>query len=98
MHVTDPTGIPLNVRGFDGKVIGALHNGKIVEILRTSAETTGKPWSYAADETNGGVGFIGKRIVGAGDATEDLSVSRSDRDIDRQVQLDETGLKQRHGQ
>ena len=42
MHVTDPTGIPLNVRGFDGKVIGALHNGKIVEILRTSADTTGK--------------------------------------------------------
>jgi hypothetical protein len=46
------------------KVIGALHNGKIVEILRTSADTTGKPWSYVADETNGGVGFIGKRIVG----------------------------------
>jgi len=42
MHVTDPTGIPINVRGFDGKVIGALHNGKIVEILRTSADTTGR--------------------------------------------------------
>jgi hypothetical protein len=28
----------------------------------------------------------------------DLSVSCSDRDIDRQVQLDETRLKQRHGQ
>ena len=28
----------------------------------------------------------------------DLSVPRSDRDIDRQVQLDETRLKQRHGQ
>jgi hypothetical protein len=31
-------------------------------------------------------------------ATPDLSVSRSDRDIDRQVQLDETRLQQRHGQ
>ena len=30
--------------------------------------------------------------------TADLSVSRSDRDIDRQVQLDETRLQQRHGQ
>ncbi len=31
-------------------------------------------------------------------ATADLSVSRSDLDIDRQVQLDETRLQQRHGQ
>ena len=31
-------------------------------------------------------------------ATPDLSVSRSDLDIDRQVQLDETRLQQRHGQ
>jgi hypothetical protein len=37
MHVTNPTGIPLNVRGFDGKVIGALHNGKIARILCASA-------------------------------------------------------------
>ena len=32
--VTDPTGTPLNVLRFDGKVIGALHNGEIVRILR----------------------------------------------------------------
>ena len=31
-------------------------------------------------------------------ATRDLSVSRSDLDIDRQVQLDETRLQQRYGQ
>jgi hypothetical protein len=31
-------------------------------------------------------------------ATSTLSVSRSDLDIDRQVQLDETRLQQRHGQ
>ena len=31
-------------------------------------------------------------------ATADLSVSRSDLNIDRQVQLDETPLQQRHGQ
>jgi hypothetical protein len=30
--VTDPTGSPLNVRRFDGKVIGALHNGEIVKM------------------------------------------------------------------
>ena len=32
--VTDPTGTPLNVRRFDGKVIGALHNGEIFWIRR----------------------------------------------------------------
>jgi hypothetical protein len=30
--------------------------------------------------------------------TANISVSRSDRDIDRQVQLDKTRLQQRHGQ
>ena len=35
--VTDPTGTPLNVRRFDGKIIGGLHNGEIVKILRTDA-------------------------------------------------------------
>ena len=32
---------------------GALHNGKIVRILRTSADRNGKPWAYVAYETNG---------------------------------------------
>jgi hypothetical protein len=36
--VTDPTGTPLHARRYDGKVIGALHNGEIVKILRTSAD------------------------------------------------------------
>jgi hypothetical protein len=35
--VTDPTGTALNLRRFDGKVIGALHDGEMVTILRTSA-------------------------------------------------------------
>ena len=51
--VTDPTGTPLNVRRFDGKVIGALHNGEIVKVLRTGAGRQGKPWAYVAYETNG---------------------------------------------
>jgi hypothetical protein len=51
--VTDPTGTPLNVHRFDEKVIGALHNGEIVKILRTSADRNGKPWAYVAYETNG---------------------------------------------
>lgn len=41
--VTDSPGTPLNVRRFDGKVIGALHNGEIVKILRTSADRSGRP-------------------------------------------------------
>jgi hypothetical protein len=36
--VTDPIGTPLNVRRFDGKIIGALHNGEIVKILRMGAD------------------------------------------------------------
>jgi hypothetical protein len=51
--VTDPTGTPLNVRRFDGKIIGALHNGEIVKVLRTGADRQGKPWAYVAYETNG---------------------------------------------
>ena len=51
--VTDPTGTPLNVRRFDGKIIGALHNGEIVRVLRTGADPKGKPWAYVAYETNG---------------------------------------------
>ena len=51
--VTDPTGTPLNVRRFDGKIIGALHNGEIVKVLRTGADPHGKPWAYVAYETNG---------------------------------------------
>ena len=51
--VTDPTGTPLNVRRFDGKVIGALHNGEIVKVLRTGADPQGKHWAYVAYETNG---------------------------------------------
>ena len=48
-----PTGTPLNVRRFDGKIIGALQNGEIVRILRTGADPYGKPWAYVAYETNG---------------------------------------------
>jgi hypothetical protein len=51
--VTDPTGTPLNVRRFDGKVIGALHNGEIVRVLRAGADRQGRPWAYVAYETNG---------------------------------------------
>ena len=51
--VTDPTGTPLNVRRFDGKIIGALHNGEIVKVLRTGADRQGKAWAYVAYETNG---------------------------------------------
>jgi hypothetical protein len=51
--VTDPTGTPLNIRRFDGRIIGALHNGEIVKVLRTGEDPKGKPWAYVAYETNG---------------------------------------------
>jgi hypothetical protein len=54
--VTDPTGTPLNVRRFDGKIIGALHNGEIVRVLRTGADPKGKPWAYVAYQQMGRAG------------------------------------------
>ena len=51
--VADPTGTPLNVRRFDGKILGALHNGEMVRVLRTGADRHGRPWAYVAYETNG---------------------------------------------
>jgi hypothetical protein len=51
--VTDPTGTPLNVRRYDGKIIGNLRNGEIVKILRTGQDRNDKPWAYVAYETNG---------------------------------------------
>ena len=51
--VTDPTGTPLNIRRFDGKIIGALHNGEIVKVLRTGSDPKGRPWAYVAYQTNG---------------------------------------------
>ena len=51
--VTDPTGTPLNVRRPGGKIIGALHNGEIVRVLRAGADRQGKPRAYAAYQTNG---------------------------------------------
>jgi hypothetical protein len=50
-HRSDRT--PLNVRRFDGKIMGALHNGEIVKLLRTGADPHGKPWAYVAYQTNG---------------------------------------------
>jgi hypothetical protein len=51
--VTDPTGTPLNIRRFDGKIIGVLHNREIVRVLRTGADRQGKSWDYVEYETNG---------------------------------------------
>jgi hypothetical protein len=46
-------GLRSTCAGFDGRVIGAHHNGEIVRIPRASADRTGKPWAYVAYETNG---------------------------------------------
>jgi hypothetical protein len=63
-------------------VIGRTFRGATQSLLRT-----------IADDAQGRCRHVANR-----GATADLSVSRSDRDIDRQAQLDETRLKQRHGQ
>jgi hypothetical protein len=62
--------------------IGRTFRGATQSLLRTIANDAHGGWRHVANRG----------------ATSHLSVSRSDRDIDRQVQLDETRLQQRHGQ
>ena len=62
--------------------IGRTFRGATQSLLRT-----------IANDAHGGCRHVAKR-----GHTPDLSVSRSDLDADRQVQLDETRLQQRHGQ
>jgi hypothetical protein len=40
-------------RRYHGKIIGALHDGEIIRILRVGADRNRKPWAYVACETNG---------------------------------------------
>ena len=62
--------------------IGRTFRGATQSLLRT-----------IANDAHGGCRHVANRGT-----TADLSVSRSDLDADRQVQLDETRLQQRHGQ
>jgi hypothetical protein len=62
-------------------------------IRRTLCGATQSLLMTIANDAHGGCRHVANR-----GATADLSVSRSDRDIDLQVQLDETRLQQRHGQ
>jgi hypothetical protein len=57
--VTDPTGTPLNVRRFDGKVIGALHNGEIVKILLWAQTETVSPGLMSLMRQTEKAGYIG---------------------------------------
>ena len=53
--VEDPTGTPLNVRSRpNGPILGALHNGALVQIL----DTTGSRWAYIAPVGGGKRGWV----------------------------------------
>jgi hypothetical protein len=60
--ITDPTGTPLNVRRYDGKIIWVLYNGEIVRIRRVGADRNGKPWAHVAYETNG-AGWVYRKFI-----------------------------------
>jgi hypothetical protein len=60
--VADPTGSPMNVRRFDGKVSGVLHDGEIIRILSTGADKSGKPGACVAYETNG-EGWVHREFI-----------------------------------
>ncbi len=57
--VTDPTGTPLNVRAYpNGPILGALHNGTTVQMLRTTVDSSGRPWAYVAPQGPGRNGWV----------------------------------------
>ena len=62
--VTDPTGTPLNVRTSPngGAIVGALHNGAAVRVLRTAVDERGRPWAYVVP-VQGQAGWIFREFV-----------------------------------
>ena len=70
--VTDPTGTPLNVRRYDGQVIGVLHNGEIIRILRMGADRNGGLGLMSLMRRTEKVGYIESSSV----ATEKMLMGR----------------------
>jgi uncharacterized protein YraI len=65
--VEDPTGTPLNVRSApNGSIIGALHNGALVQILDTMSDARGRPWAYIAPLGAGNRGWVYDRYLHCG--------------------------------
>ncbi len=62
--VNDPTGTPLNVRARpNGPILGALHNGAVVEILDSTFDHRGRPWSYIAPIEAGKRGWVFREFL-----------------------------------
>ena len=89
--VTDPTGTPLNVRRFGGKVLGALHNGEIVKILRTGADRNGNPGPMSPMRQTEKVGLIGgssaatERTVGGPEAPTSVGHCKIERQVGKML-------------
>jgi hypothetical protein len=82
---------PIALHGSPCRAVGQCRGDGAIG--RTFRGATQSPGGFIADDSQSRCRHVANR-----GATADLSVSRSDRDIDRQVQLDETRLQQRHGQ
>src|SRR4051812_2114731 len=53
-RITDPTGTPLNIRTSpNGRVVGALENGRSVTIIDRTFDRQRRPWVYVADAHDG---------------------------------------------
>ena len=62
--VTDPTGTPLNVRVEpNGAILGALHNGAVVNRMETSADRNGRAWSFVVPVEGGKAGWVFREFV-----------------------------------
>jgi uncharacterized protein YraI len=57
--VTDPTGTPLNVRTRpNGPIVGALHNGSVVQVQQVVTDASGRPWAYVLPQGAGRAGWV----------------------------------------
>jgi hypothetical protein len=63
--VTDPTGMPLNMRTKpNGKIIGTLANNTYVSILEHAPDANGKPWVRVAyAETKQPIGWVFREFL-----------------------------------
>lgn len=65
-RVADPSGTPLNVRTVPpaGRVVMALANGHVVELVDQGRDDDGRPWVYVRDgDTGRPLGWVFRRYL-----------------------------------
>ena len=76
--VTDPTGTPLNIRDApNGRVIGALRNGKEVYIEELTLDASGRSWAKVSDSNRKIIGWVFREFISC-DSHQALKFQKQD--------------------